>query len=118
MLALLLLSVVPFDAVIRERSSRLETNNYYDENCRLVFTQVIAWHQYPEGEHVFLWRMLKEQVQPVQRVRGGYLFSFDDGTFLREIWSLSHCETFEQFDPEVADRSQLPVEKRRPLRRQ
>lgn len=112
----LLLAIVPFDPVIRERASRLETNSLYDDNGSIVFTQIIAWSEYPDGEHVFMWVMMKEQVQPVQRVRGGYFFSFDDGRNLREIWSLSHSETWEQFDPELADRSQLPVEKRRQLR--
>jgi len=112
MWALLLLAIVPYDPVIRDRATRLETNQYFDENGRLIFTQIIAWDE----EHVFVWRMLKEQVQSVQRVNGGYYFPFDDNGIQREIWSLSHSESWTQVDVEVEDRSTLPVEQRRRLR--
>ncbi len=119
MLAVLLLCVVPHEFVIREHADRLETNFYFDENGREVFTQIIAWTEYPEGEHVFMWRMArKESPQPlaVQRVGTFFVFTFDDEGKLRQIWSLSHDVTWTQVDVEVADRDLLPVAKRRPLR--
>ncbi len=119
MLAALLLSIVPQEFVIHEWAQRLETNVYFDEHGREVFTQMIAWTEYSDGEHVFFWKMTKregQQTLAVKRVGAFFVFTFDDDGKIRQIWSLSHDTSWTQVDVEVADRSLLPVEQRRKLK--
>ncbi len=120
MWATLLLAILPTDPTIYESAPAIEKNHYYDENARLVFTQLIVY-DWPDGGHVWFWRMWSDnEGRPKVHLRrdfeGGWRIRFDDGGELREIWTSSFQETWTQHDRELLDREFLPKEKRRPLR--
>lgn len=111
----LLLTVALHPVIIDDYVDVIEVNHFYDENGRLVFDQVIYWDLFNDGEyHVFDWRLLKRQSQWPQRdyQRGGYVSVWYDGDTLRRVRSSAAVETWTQFDPEVTDRENIPVEKR------
>ena len=113
-LALLLLSVLPVDTTARDQCSHFARNFFYDEYGKLVFVQLIAY----DGEHVFFWRLCKEE-SPMIPVRSGtgWVLRWDEGGIMREVWAQSYDDEFHsQYDPETFDRTLLPVEQRRRLK--
>lgn len=116
LLALLLLSIVPQDAVARDGVERLELNNFYDENGRLVFTQLIGWEA---NDTVRFWRMAKtiDMTPRPDAHHGGYVLRWIDGEVTREVRARSFGESWTQFDVETENRTALPAERRRALKR-
>lgn len=110
---LLLFAIAPrLDRPAIDFVDTIERNFFYDEHGRLVFEQIIGWHK----DHVRFWVLAnREKRIELQEVRGRHVLWFDDGAIFREIWSLSFYESHTQWDPELADRDQLPKEKRQPL---
>jgi hypothetical protein len=93
----------------------IELNHFYDDQGRLVFSQFIFWEY--RGEHKFVvdWRMVKDDVLPVQR-NGRYEYTFldHDGIF-RRVRAMTYGESWTQFDPEQEHRMIQPKEFRRGL---
>lgn len=115
-LALALLAALPRERdVAHDWVERLELNNFYDDQGRLVFTQMVGWH---ETEHVRFWRMVKDSDLVVERdhAHQGYTLTFRDGGLLRRVHARSYDESWTQYDVEVADREYLPKERRLELR--
>lgn len=101
-----------------DRVDVLETNHFFDENGRHVFTQHI-YYTFCHGDcrhHVIAWRMHKTDHQiPHLDSRGGFTQIWVDADQLRcvRIWSLR--ETWTQFDVELIERQWLAREARREL---
>lgn len=135
-LLLLLLGIVPHEAVISERCDVIELNHFYDDCGKHVLDQVIFWDWYP-GDcrfHVRDWRMVKQLVsRPEPGVMPHYTgmnwrFRKDldrdcwvaygrDGKETREVRSGVMRESWEQYDPELAEREIIPKERRRGLKK-
>ena len=113
---LLLLSIVPHDAALRDSVSVLEIQHYFDGEGREIFAQLIGWDQ---NDNVRFWRMAKTQQHIPKRdwANGGYSVTFSDGDQLRTIAAQSFRETWGQEDVELANRAVWPQEKRTELRR-
>jgi len=114
-LLLILFSIVPRDALPRDGVERLERNNFYDPEGRLVFTQLVGWS---DNGRCRFWRMAKDGALPVERdhLRGDYVVIWNDSGVIREVRARSYEESWTQVDVETADREYLPAEKRQPLR--
>ena len=129
-LAILLLSIIPRDDVARETVDLVEVNHFYDEQVRLVFTQIIFydWQGYdsrPDGVlvhgeryQVRAWRLAKNPAQLPQRdwENGGYSAFWQDGEQTRFVRALSFRETWLQADVELIEREVLAKERRKELR--
>jgi len=113
-LLLILAAVLPVDKTPRDSVDIAETNHFYDDCGRLVFTQIIWWS---ERDAVIAWRMDKELGVAPQRDwrNGGYVSLWNDSGFIREVRSRFVRETFTQHDPEAENRNIVPVEQRREL---
>ena len=113
--------VMPVENVIAESVDLIEVNHCYDEGGKHVFDQVLFydWSVPDRQYHVRAWRMLKDPMQIPHRdpIRGDYESTWYDGWLLRRVRSTTFRETWTQYDPEVAARSQLPKELRRELLR-
>lgn len=117
MIALLLLSIVPHDDVIRESCDVLWLEHFYDEQGRLVFDQLIFLDWTGERYDVRAWRLIKHPIQlPFRDPSGRYAVLFQDGETTRRIEALSFRESWDQYDPELHEREKLPKEFRRELR--
>ena len=114
-LAILALSIIPHDVALRDSVSVLEIQHYYDGEGREIFSQLIGWD---ESDNVRFWRMAKTEQHIPKRdwANGGYAVTFSDGDQLRTIAAPSFRETWGQEDVELANRTILPSEHRRPLR--
>lgn len=117
---LLLLGTLPQpDFVVHSQCHLIEKNNFYDGEGRLVFTQLIAWNQYPDGKlHVWFWKMFKDGTKNVTLIelRRGAEIWFDQDGQLVQIRSLSFLESWTQVDVEVLDRECIPQESRPKIR--
>ncbi len=119
-IALLLLSTIPHDYVLREHVSLVEVNAFYDENGRLVFEQDIFydWSWKSQRYDVVAWRLVKQPSMRPQRdfVNGGWSVMWQDGDMTRRVSADSLRETWTQYDTELLEREILPKEARRELR--
>jgi hypothetical protein len=114
----LFLGIVPQSpAVLSDSVATLEVQHFYDDEGRLIFTQLIGWN---ENETVRFWRMAKtESHRPIRDWQnGGYRVTFEDGDKMRTIASATFRETWAQHDRELENRSVLPPEQRRALRKE
>jgi hypothetical protein len=124
---LLVCCVLPPDLPhVEDEVDTLETNHVYsaETGCR-NFTQLLGWHGMAES--VGWWRMVKQfkpgeselgesQMVPVRSPGGGYVVMFHEGSTLRVVRAKHVMEWHGQVDVEVAEREELPKEKRRDLR--
>ena len=121
MILLILLGILPVDAVTRESVDLIETNHFYDEHGRLVFDQVIFydWSHGDARYQVRAWRLVKNPNQlPVRDwSNGGYTALWQDGEVLRKVHAPAVRESYLQYDPELIEREYLPKERRRELRK-
>lgn len=119
MIALLLLSIVPHDDIVRDRCEVIEHNGFYDDQGHLVFDQLIFYDWSPERSRyqVRAWRLLKAQSQLPEFVNGQWRCQWLDGETTRCVTAPSYRRTWTQFDPELAERDVYPKEKRRELRK-
>lgn len=112
----LFLGIVPQSpAVLSDSVATLEIQSFYDDEGRLIFTQLIGWN---ENETVRFWRMAKTESHRPTRdwQHGGYRVTFEDGDKMRTVTSASFRETWAQHDSELENRAVLPPEQRKPLR--
>lgn len=120
MILLILLGILPVDAVTRESVDLIETNHFYDEHGRLVFDQVIFydWSHGDARYQVRAWRLVKNPNQlPVRDwSNGGYTALWQDGEVLRKVHAPAVRESYLQYDPELIEREYLPKERRRELK--
>ena len=117
MIYLLLLSVVPYNDVARERVDVLEVNHFYDEQGRLVFDQLIGYDWSPDEarDQIRDWRLIKHQSWvPVYNHRTKYHEVMTmDGELIRVIRATMIRESWTQYDPELLERDFLPKEHRK-----
>lgn len=117
---LALLSIVHRSVTVTDAVDLIERNHFYDDECRLVFEQVIFydWSEKDGRYQVRAWRLIKDPSHiPVRDYQtGGYRATWIDGDILRCIYSKSYQETFTQHDPELIERQFLEKERRKPLR--
>ncbi len=112
MWATLILAIIPHQTA--DGVERLELNNFYDQEGRLVFTQLVGWEA---DEHCRFWKMVKDDVYISQdRLLGGWVASWSDADKVRRVRSRSFSESWTQVDVELEDRTYFPKERRRPLR--
>lgn len=121
---LILLGIVPLSDRVTDVDV-IETNHFYDEQGRLVFTQFILW-EWVDSDADFRvrhWIMADREGSPPppQRSRDGsyYLLWVDSTipwTMIRYVRANSLRETWTQYDPELVDREFRPKEARKALR--
>ncbi len=119
MWAWMLLAILPQDLALVDRTELVEVNHFHDEDGRLVFKQLIWWEwDFEKGRYrVADWRLLKDDSMRPQRTfhPAGWLVMLQEGESLRMIHSEIARETKTLYDPELIDRLEWPVEKRRKL---
>ena len=112
---------LPIEDVVVESVDLIEINHCYDDEGKHVFDQILFydWSTQDGQYHVRAWRMLKHPSQVPHRdsVTGLYEATWYDSRVLRRVRATTVRETWTQYDPEVAARSQLPKELRRELLR-
>lgn len=123
MAAALLLCVLSMGAEgppVQETVDVIELNHFYDDEGRHVFDQVIFYRWNGFRDDVVDWRPVKSAARPHRRGAGWEYLWFDEtvgNDVPRQVRAGSYRETWTQFDPEIAEREQLPKELRTLLRR-
>jgi hypothetical protein len=106
----------PVEDVNRDRVDLIEVNHLYDDKGGLVFDQVIFynWCGKKCRYEVCDYRLLKKSAQlPKRNWRlKKYEAVWHDGDLLRRVTAPSFRETWTRYDPELAERDNLPKEKR------
>jgi hypothetical protein len=108
---LLTLSIIPHDIAIIDRVETIELNHFYDESGKHVFDQ----HIFRANGEIIDWRLVKAKSEAVYADRGAYRLDWRDGWQIRSVRAAEYRETWTQYDPELAERGQLPKELRREL---
>ena len=127
LLAFIFCSNVP-ELVTEHRVSVIELNHVcsvtdQDDGSRLVtvhLSQLIFWQLAGDGEfHVRDWRYLKDAQMPRYDHAGRmWRVEWIDRTWdLYRITSPSYLETYSLYDPEVEDRKEKPLARRRIFKR-
>ncbi len=118
----LLLAYMPHrETVLRDHTTVCEVNRFYrpcEDGDELVFEQLIWW-DWVRGP-VWDYRVVAWKIQAGLRPRYDYgrklwVTRWRDGERLREVTADHFRETHTLYDPEVADRANLPAEHRRQL---
>jgi hypothetical protein len=111
------------DTILEEHSDLIEINHFFDEQGRLVFSQIIfyEWCGADGRFQVRDWRLLKEQAQiPLRDWRNNrFVAEWRDAKekdVLRRTTASALRETWTQYDPELKEREILPQEQRNRLR--
>jgi hypothetical protein len=111
----------PIVDVAVDRVDLVELNHFHDEQGKQVFDQIIFYDWSPtRGRYnVLAWRLLKHPSQlPVRDwSTGDYVTVWRDNTVVREVRAETMRESWTQYDPELIERSFLPKEQRRELRK-
>jgi hypothetical protein len=111
----------PVEDVAIDRVDLVELNHFHDEQGQHVFDQIIFYDWSPtRGRYnVLAWRLLKQPAQVPTRdwSTGDFVTVWRDNTILREVRAQTKRESWTQYDPELIDRSSLPKEQRRELRK-
>ena len=111
----------PVEDVAVDRVDLIELNHFHDEQGKQVFDQIIFYDWSPTRGHynVLAWRLLKHPSQlPVRDwSTGDYVTVWRDNAVLREVRAETMRESWTQYDPELIERSFLPKEQRRELRK-
>lgn len=106
---------------MRDSVDVAEVNHFYDERGKHVFTQLVFWQWRPlESDYrVVAWRLPKSDGARPRRdhVTGDWVSRWWDGETFREVRAGAFRETWTQTDVEQDDRSYLPKEQRRELRK-
>ena len=83
--------------------------NHVVRGEKVCLDQVIYWRFESDGKlHAIAWRSVPEDYL-VQRVRGVWI----DRTDERRVYARSFRERWTDYDPEMMDRSEWPVERRK-----
>lgn len=83
LIAASLLSVVPHDTAVRESVDVVEVNNFFDQDGKYVFTQLIFrdWCEAADCHQIRAWRMVKpRQTPPIEQ------------PFVDEISEVAKCD--------------------------
>ena len=111
----------PIEDVAVDRVDLVELNHFHDEQGKQVFDQIIFYDWSPtRGRYnVLAWRLLKHPSQlPVRDwSTGDYVTVWRDNAVVREVRAETMRESWTQYDPELIERSFLPKEQRRELRK-
>ena len=111
----------PVEDVAVDRVDLIELNHFYDEQGKQVFDQIIFydWSATRGRYNVLAWRLLKHSSQlPVRDwSTGDFVTVWQDNAVLREVRAETMRESWTQYDPELIERSFLPKEQRRELRK-
>lgn len=117
------LATLPAPDPLIDRVDLIEINHVYDGAGKPIHTQAIfyAWRPHQGRHDVLAWRLLKtddaRQPLPGQYPErdwrtGEWIMVFTEGHYLREVRAAHFRETWTQYDPEVAERDNLPKQKR------
>lgn len=117
MIAVLLLSVLPFDGV-PQCVDVVEINHVCDDT-RVRLEQVVWWEWCRQCNRfeVVDWRLLEKSGWP-RLERAGWVSDFTDDGQRRIVIARTRRETWTVCDVELDDRRYLSVDKRRGIRRQ
>lgn len=111
----------PIEDVAVDRVDLVELNHFHDEQGKQVFDQIIFYDWSPtRGRYsVLAWRLLKHPAQlPVRDwSTGDYVTVWRDNAVVREVRAQTMRESWTQYDPELIERSFLPKDQRRELRK-
>lgn len=119
-LFLILIAVLPNDAVARETCDRITVNAFYDDQARLVFDQLLFedWDHAAGRFQIRAWRMVKNQNQLPRRnpFSDQHECRWMDGDAERVVRAPVVRSIATQYDPELTEREFLAKEHRRELR--
>lgn len=111
-----LLSASPNQIALVDHVDIIEINNLYDNQGRLIIRQVIFWDWSPsDARHqVRAWRLLKtaQQLPRMNWRSGRYEARWRDQNDMRFVTAGDTRETWTTYDPEVLERTILPIERR------
>lgn len=109
--------VLPAESATVDRCDITELNHVYTECAKHQFSQLIFWQRVGDHYEVRSWRLLKgDNMRPVKDWGGrGWVTRWMDGDRLREVWSATFRESWQQADAEMVERAELPQERRRKL---
>lgn len=119
---------VPLGEATTEHVDSIELNHFWPEcsdesyplTHKYAFSQYLfrSWNRDTSTHDIIAWKMKKDGISPPRydHERGVWVMTFNDGLKLRRITAGSFVETRSTFDPEIAERERLPVERRRGLR--
>lgn len=113
MIGAILLAIIPYSPIIHDDVCVFEVNHVCDPiTGKPGLDQLICWD---ECGHVIGWRMLHRRPLILGHKRFLHISFGSDGPTLRFFRATSSYESWSYYDPELADRSQLPVAKRKEL---
>ncbi len=109
--------------VAKNNIDKVERNNFYDDEGRLVFVQFIFWEETPHWHsrpyNVMAWRLDKGIPRPSYMYDTGSVYRYrmiwNDGGTTRDIRCKIFTETWTQEDVEILEREFLPKEHRKGL---
>lgn len=109
MFAVMLLTLIPHEAIATDRCDVIEINSVHDkETGKFIFRQAIWWNWERERFHVADWRyMADDDIRPI-----GSVSTWHDGTVLRCVECLGAIETYTTWDEEIRQRSVRRQEER------
>lgn len=115
-MAIFVLATVPHLPVTTDDVDLIELNHCYNDNGEKVFDQVIfwEWHKPSCSHRIIAWRFA-EGLHLIRHTRRGYQALWFTGGRLRRVRAPCYRETWTQYDPEVHDRKQHAVARRRGL---
>ncbi len=106
----------PDRSVLRDSVDLIEINHYHDARGEHVFDQLIFydWSSQKRRFQVRAWRLIKSESQLPRRdyLQGTWIVRWHDDGVLREVTASSRRETWTQYDPELAERENLPQDQR------
>jgi len=104
------------EVVLRDAVDLVEVNHYHDAKGQHVFDQLIFydWSSQKRRFQVRAWRLIKSESQFPRRDHrsGTWLVRWHDDGVMREVTASSQRETWTQYDPELAERANLPQDQR------
>jgi|TARA_Y100000296_G_C5050666_1_gene194658 hypothetical protein len=100
---------IPDDTVVVDVCNVIERNNYYDDNGKKIFTQIVFWNfdRVSTRFVVLAWRYDEGQIRIEPRNGKTRITWLDDDT-MRCVIGGKFNETWTQYDPEVFDRQFTP----------
>lgn len=114
-IALLVTSTIPQSALVEDYVDVIELNHVYDNEGKPVLSQFIFWNRTDSGFEIVAWRLYcGESISRSNRNCHVILVQAD--TF-RKVNSLQFKETWTQYDPEMRERTKLPINQRLGLTR-
>lgn len=112
---LLLIALQSQPTAIVTHCDVIELNHVYDEDAKHVFSQWIFWEwRGEESEHrVIAWRLARRGT--IERYQSGWRVKWFENGVMRDVRATFMRESWTSEDPEIIDRTWLPITERKEL---